>query len=147
MGKPHFRGDLTNRIHMKIESTRSVLSVNSPFEKGLIPVEQEVYTIWSPEIGCWYTAPAAGRIGGKTVPAGARYRLVERGNPHQHSVWEVILPIAPGDRVVYTDEDGNQHAGTVLLVDGSLLEIAFDDGEQGWERVEACAAADGLVTQ
>jgi len=74
---------------MKINSTRSFLSANSPFEKGLIPVDQEIYSFWSPEINCWYTAPAAGRIGGQTVPAGGRYRLLERGNPHRFSVWEI----------------------------------------------------------
>lgn len=82
-------------MSMKVESSRSLLSSNSPFEKGLIPADQEVYALWAPEIGCWYTAPAAGRIGGQTVPAGARYRLLERGNPHRHSVWEVVAPCEP----------------------------------------------------
>jgi len=46
-----------------------------------------------------------------------------------------------GDRIIHTNDEGLQFAGTVTVVenDGGL-HIDFDDGDEGWERDSSCVA-------
>jgi hypothetical protein len=45
---------------------------------------------------------------------------------------------APGNRINHIADDGTIIPGTVRTVDGDLLEVAFDDGEEGWENISSC---------
>jgi hypothetical protein len=48
----------------------------------------------------------------------------------------------PADRVHHISDDGNITAGTVTAVDGTSLHIQFADGDEGWEHMANCFAAD-----
>ena len=49
--------------------------------------------------------------------------------------------IEAGVRVVHTDDEYNEHLGTVLEIDGDLARIVFKDGQEGWERLDSLYAA------
>lgn len=49
--------------------------------------------------------------------------------------------IEAGVRVVHTDDEYNEHLGTVLQIDGDLARIVFKDGQEGWERLDSLYAA------
>ena len=43
-----------------------------------------------------------------------------------------------GSEVVYMDDSGLVHKGIVSDMQDGLLYIKFEDGEEGWERPDAC---------
>ena len=87
------------------ESNRSYLSKSGPRASAiweLLPTtlrDQKFTTVWFPEVGTWYTAEAAGLVGGGRgqdwkddgilIKAGDKFRVLKRGNPSRPSVWEV----------------------------------------------------------
>jgi|LakMenEpi13Jul12_1017406.scaffolds.fasta_scaffold16664_2 hypothetical protein len=43
-----------------------------------------------------------------------------------------------GNTIVYMDDSGLAHEGVISDMEDGLLYIKFEDGEEGWERPDAC---------
>lgn len=41
-----------------------------------------------------------------------------------------------GDKVIYTTEYGWEFGAVILEITGAIAHLQFDDGDEGWERLD-----------